>query len=100
MRTKDAPTGLLRRVIEPLGRCMTPASARQILALRADRTASRRIEKLASKRDAGTLTPEERAEYQLFVEVGDLVAVLHAKAHRYLTVTDQAETPSHSAAEV
>jgi hypothetical protein len=32
----------------------------------------------------GALTPEERAEYQLFVEVGDLVALLQTKARRYL----------------
>ncbi len=85
MRTKGAPTGLLQRVIEPLGRCLTPASAREILRLRADQKAIRRIKALASKCDAGTLTPEEQAEYQLFVEVGDLVALLHAKARRYLT---------------
>jgi len=29
--------------------------------------------------------PEERAEYQVFVEVGDLVAVLQAKARLYLS---------------
>jgi len=84
MRTKGTATGLLSGVIEPLGRCLTPASAREILALRADEAASRRVEELASKCDAGTLTPEEHAEYQLFVEVGDLVAVLQAKARRYL----------------
>jgi len=38
-----------------------------------------------SKCDTGALTPEERADYQLFVEVGDLVALLQAKARRYLT---------------
>jgi len=71
--------------MEPLGRCLTPASAREILSLRADEAASLRVENLASKCDAGTLTPEERAEYYLFVEVGDLVALLQAKARRYLS---------------
>jgi hypothetical protein len=46
--------------------------------------ARHRIEQLAAKCDAGALTPEERAEYQLFVEVGDLVALLQAKGRRYL----------------
>ena len=84
MRTKARPTTLLGRVIAPIGRCLTPAAAREILSLRADKSARRRIEQLAAKCDRGTLTPEERAEYQLFVEVGDLVAVLQAKARRYL----------------
>lgn len=84
MRTRTTATGLLGCVIEPLGRCLTPASAGEILSLRADEAARRRVEELASKCDAGALTPEERAEYQLFVEVGDLVAILQAKARRYL----------------
>lgn len=75
---------MLGRVMAPFGRCLTPAAAKEILALRADAAATRRLGALAAKCDKGTLTPEERAEYQLFVEVGDLVALLQAKARRYL----------------
>ena len=75
MRTKTNATSLLRRVLKPLGRCMTDTSAREILSLRADAASRRRIETLATKCDAGKLTPEERAEYRIFVEVGDLVAL-------------------------
>ena len=84
MRTKATATTLLGRVIAPIGRCLTPAAAKQILSLRADKRTRRRLEQLAAKCDSGTLSPEERAEYQLFVEVGDLVALLQAKARRYL----------------
>jgi hypothetical protein len=84
MRTKTNATALLGRVIAPIGRCLTPAAAKKILSLRAHPTANRRLAVLAAKCDRGTLTPEERAEYHLFVEVGDLVALLQAKAHRYL----------------
>jgi uncharacterized protein YnzC (UPF0291/DUF896 family) len=84
VRTKTTATALQGRVIAPLGRGLTPDAAKEILALRADTSASRRIEELAAKCDAGTLTPEECAEYQLFVEVGDLVALLQAKARCYL----------------
>lgn len=85
MRTKTTATTLLGRVMAPIGRCLTPASAKEILSLRADKAAARRLEALAAKCDRGTLTAEERAEYRLFVEVGDLVALLQAKARRYLT---------------
>jgi hypothetical protein len=84
MQTKSTATELLGRVIAPLGRCLTPAAAKEIVSLQGDEMARRRIEQLAVKCDAGALTPEERAEYQLFVEVGDLVALLQAKARRYL----------------
>ena len=85
VRTKTTATAMLGRVIAPIGRCLTPASAKEILALRADKKAKRRVEELAAKSDRGILTPEERAEYQLFVEVGDFVALLQAKARRYLS---------------
>ena len=57
--------------------------SRSIPALCADEPARLRIEELAAKCDADTLTPEERAEYRLFVDVGDLIALLQAKARRY-----------------
>ena len=85
MRTTTTATEMLGRVIAPLGRCLTPTSAKEILLLHADESACRRIEELAAKCNVGALTPEERAEYQLFVEVGELVALLQAKAGRYLT---------------
>lgn len=84
MRTKSNATALLGRVIAPIGRCLTPAAAKEILSVRADKPASRRLEALAAKCDKGALTPEESAEYRLFVEVGDLVALLQARARRYL----------------
>lgn len=77
-------TGLLGQVIEPLGRHLNAEAANEILSLRAEDRASRRIEELAGKCAQGELMPEERAEYQLFVDVGDLVALLKAKARRYL----------------
>ena len=84
MKTRATASELLGSVIEPLGRCLTPAAAKEILSLHADEQAHRRVEELAAKSDSGALSPEERAEYQLFVEVGDLVALLQAKARRYL----------------
>ena len=81
---RSKPVEILGRLIAPLGRCLTTNSAKEILSLRAGASARRRLEHLAAKGEAGRLTPEERAEYQLFVEVGDLVALLQAKARRHL----------------
>jgi hypothetical protein len=84
MRTKSRPTELLGRIIAPLGRYLTPAAAREIVSLKANAAARKRVASLAARCDAGKLTPDERAEYELFVEVGDLVAILQAKARRFL----------------
>jgi hypothetical protein len=79
------PSSILEPVIAPLGRCLTPETARKILSIAPDKKARRRIEELAAKCDEGVLTADERAEYELFVDVGDLVALLQGKARRYLT---------------
>ena len=84
MSNKGTATTLLEGVIEPLGRCLNAESAREILALRADEGARQRGEELAVKCNTGTLTPEERAEYQMYVAVGEWVALLQAKARRFL----------------
>jgi hypothetical protein len=84
MQGKTNAATMLSGLMEPLGRCLTPESAREILAVRADDAATRRVEELAAKCDDDALTPEERAEYQLFIEVGDFIALLKAKAQRYL----------------
>jgi len=38
------------------------------------------MDDLAEKSSAGTLTPEERAQYEWFVLLGDLLAILQLKA--------------------
>ena len=79
------PAQLLSEIIEPLGRAPTPSSAREILSVRASDAARQRITELAGRCNRGTLTPEENAQYQLFVEVGDVVALLQTRARLYLS---------------
>ena len=84
MQGKANATTMLGGLMEPLARCLTPQAAREILSLKADDAARERLEELAAKSETGALTPDERAEYQLFVEVGDWVALFQSKARRYL----------------
>lgn len=84
MKTKATAASLLEAVLEPLGQCLSPQAARRIVAVRASPAANRRLARLARKCDEGRLSPEEQAEYHLFVEVGDFVALLQAKARRHL----------------
>ena len=78
------PAQFLGEMVEPLGRALTPASARAILAVRTSEAARRRIADLASRCNEGDLSPEEKAEYQLMVEVGDVMALLQTRARGYL----------------
>ena len=84
MSASVTPAQFLSELVEPLGRALTPASARAILDVHASEGARQRIADLASRCNAGTLTPEEKAEYQLLVEVGDVMALLQTRARSYL----------------
>ena len=83
MRTLST-TPVLDEILEPVTRCLTHATARQILNHRPNRKAKARIEKLARKCNEGELTPEERAEYETYVFAGEFVALIRAKARALL----------------
>lgn len=82
---KTPPT--LERLISPLGDCLTPESARRLLALRADPTFQARVDDLADRHSEGLLTPEEQAEYGKYVSYSTFVAILKSKARQLLSAT-------------
>ncbi len=71
---------LIERMVEPIGRALTADAAREILDVRADHETQQRIDQLADKCNEGTLTPDERNEYQEFVSLFNILTVLQARA--------------------
>jgi hypothetical protein len=59
----------------------TPEVAKRVAELRADPVVQARIEELAEKCNEGTITPEEMAEYDAYIQAMDVIAVLQKKAH-------------------
>lgn len=86
MATTASP--VLDRLVDPLSECLTPESARRVLKLRADRRLQARVTELANKCNAGTLTREERAEYENYVQYGSFIALLKSKARLLLSRCD------------
>ena len=76
---------VLDRLISHLGGCLTPESARRLVALKADPTMQAHIDDLASRHSRGTLTPDEQAEYGQYVTYSTFVAILKSKARQLLT---------------
>src|SRR2546423_12378599 len=74
----------LDRLHDPVRDCFTPDVAKRIVGLRADAEAQARLDALAVKNAEGTITPDERAEYEALVSAGNLIAVLQAKARAAL----------------
>ena len=71
-------------LLDPLARCFDADSARRVSELRIDPALQSRIDSLAERANEGVLSEEERAEYEAFVNVSDLIAILRLKARRQL----------------
>jgi hypothetical protein len=88
-----ATTGhdILDEILDPVGLCLTPDVAARIAALRANSKTQRRLDKLAEKNARGTLTPQENAEYDAYVEALDVIAILQAQARKALRAAGRSE---------
>jgi hypothetical protein len=79
-----ATVSSLDRFLDPVAACFTPQVAQKIAALKLEPELQTRIEQLATKANEGSLTPAEDEEYKDYIEGGDLLALLQAKARRFL----------------
>ena len=82
MKTLDAP--VLDRLLDPLGRILTPEVAGKLIDYRFDAKAQSRIDKLARKCNEGRLSEAERREYETYVQTIDFISILQAKARAVL----------------
>lgn len=76
---------VLSRFLDPVAECLTADVARRIVDLRLDPQVQSRLDELAERSSDGTLTDEERAEYQAYVEGLDVIGIIKAKARRTLS---------------
>jgi hypothetical protein len=83
MKTAKAAR-VLDQLLAPLGDCLTPESARRVLALKADPKLQARVDDLAERHSRGLLTPEEQAEYGSYVSYSTFIAILKSKARQLL----------------
>ena len=75
---------ILNHWLEPVGQALNVDAARRLLDLRADPVAQGRVEALADRNTEGTLTPDERREYESLVNAAVLINVLKGKARARL----------------
>lgn len=77
-------TAVLNELLDPVGRLLTAESAKQLIELRAPPSVQSLVDHLAAKSTEGTLTAEERADYETYVSAGTFIAVLQSKARKVL----------------
>ena len=71
-------------MLEPLAEALTPVGARLLADLKAPPSVQVRVDELAVKCNEGVLTDGERADYEKYVRIGNLFALIKAKARRVL----------------
>lgn len=81
-------TAVVDRLISPLGECLTPESARRLLALKPDKELQACVDDMASRHTEGRLTPEEQAEYGRYVSYATFIAILKSKARQLLAASN------------
>ena len=74
----------LDRLLEPVTEAFTPDRVKKIIDVRVDPELQLYIDDLRRKANAGTLSPEEEADYREFVDAVDVISILQAKARRFL----------------
>jgi transglutaminase-like putative cysteine protease len=74
----------LSTYIEPLAEDLTLHQAERILAIKPTDKLTARVLELAGKSSGGALTEYERAEYEYYVDVDDVIGILKTKARSIL----------------
>jgi hypothetical protein len=77
-------TDLLTTYLEPLAEDLTPQQAKKILSIKPTDRLVNRVQDLAERANSGTLSEQERAEYEYYVDVDDAIGMLKAKARNLL----------------
>ena len=83
-RSKTSEAAIFSRVWADEGQRLPATLARHVLKLQFSADDQARMHELAAKNQQGQLSAEEIEEFDNFVRVGDLLAILQSKARRSL----------------
>jgi hypothetical protein len=75
----------LASLLEPVSSSLNEEAARKLVGLRANRRTQARVAALARECNEGVLTSGERKEYEAYVLIGEVIALLQAQARMLLT---------------
>jgi hypothetical protein len=87
MATQEA---IIDEMLEPLTDALTPDTARLFVDLKAPPSIQARVDELAAKCNEGELSDAERVDYENYVRVGSLFALIKAKAKRVIVGSSHA----------
>jgi len=76
---------LLDQLLDPFTQCLDAESARRVIAFGISPAVEQRVNVLAQRANEGTLTEDERTDYEALINAADFIAILKLKAQRKLT---------------
>ncbi len=82
------------RLIESQPHGLTPDAARYLLRFRFTENDQSRLQELAERSQTGTLTEDEGREFDSYLHIGNLLAVMQSEAR--LVLSDSKATQPHS----
>jgi hypothetical protein len=71
-------------ILDSLSECLDAESASRVADMEINQAVQARVATLAGRANEGLLTDDERAEYEAYVNVADILAILQLKARRRL----------------
>jgi hypothetical protein len=71
-------------LLGPFSRCLDDESARRVADFQIDPSVQAKVDALAERANDGVLTPEERSEYEAFINTAHVITILKLKARRHL----------------
>lgn len=82
-----AASSMIDEMLEPFTEALSRKAAKRLASFAAKPTVQARIDELAAKCNEGDLTEAERREYETYVQIGNVFALLKAKAKRIVDET-------------
>jgi len=92
--TPEGEAAIWARLIESQPQELTPEAARYLLGLGFTENDQARLQDLADRSQAGTLSEDEGREFDSYLHIGNLLAVMQSKAR--LVLASQRSPQPHS----
>jgi hypothetical protein len=81
---KESDTQILTRILQLDGDRLSPEKAQMVLSLDFPPADFARMQEFGEKATEGRLTPEEREQYETYVRMADVLAILKSRARLLL----------------
>jgi hypothetical protein len=84
---KPSAHSVVDELLNPVGHCLTPEVAQRLAELRATPQVQEKLDEFAEKSSEGTLTAEERIQYEASLRAINFISILQLKARALISAT-------------